>query len=242
MIDGSNTDAVIGVDNTNNAAIVAENVDNAATDAEYIDNDAINAENTDNMAINADNTSNAATDGKKSDDAAMSDDNTDNSTLSDNNTDDATTGNGNTENTTTGETSMVEIPSPLHYDRKTKDPNKVKTSKSCTPIMLEPSEPSIGDPPPNEIATVMASGHAFDPTDVCIYEFLIQGRPNPLDLEGIEEDHLLEIQQNIQDKLKQRDEERERNITKRMKQYEEKYDFINKALRKCSTDNRNDQD
>ena len=30
--------------------------------------------------------------------------------------------------------------------------------------------------------------------------------------------------------MKQRDEERERNITKRMKQYEEKYDFINKPL------------
>ena len=63
-----------------------------------------------------------------------------------------------------------------------------------------------------------------------MYEFLIQGAPNPLDLEGIEEDQLLEIQQKLQDKLKQRDEERERNITKRMKQYEEKYDFINKAL------------
>ena len=34
----------------------------------------------------------------------------------------------------------------------------------------------------------------------------------------------------MQDKLKQRDEEREKNITKRMKQYEQKYDFINKAL------------
>ena len=30
--------------------------------------------------------------------------------------------------------------------------------------------------------------------------------------------------------MKQKDEERERNITKRMKQYEEKYDFNNKAL------------
>ena len=30
--------------------------------------------------------------------------------------------------------------------------------------------------------------------------------------------------------MKQRDEEREKNITKRMKQYKEKYDFINKAL------------
>ena len=85
------------------------------------------------------------------------------------------------------------------------------------PIMVEPS---IGDPLPDEIATAKARGHTFDPTDVHIYEFLIQGTPNPLDLEGIEENQLLEIQWNIQDKLKQRDEERERNITKRMKQYE----------------------
>ena len=34
----------------------------------------------------------------------------------------------------------------------------------------------------------------------------------------------------IEDKLKQRDSEREKNITKRMEQYEQKYDFINKAL------------
>ena len=75
----------------------------------------------------------------------------------------------------------------------------------------------------------MACGHAFDPTAVHVFEFFIQGTPNPKDLEGVE-DQLLEIQQTIQDRLKERDEERERNITKRMKQYEEKYDFINKAL------------
>ena len=121
-------------------------------------------------------------------------------------------GDGDTENTATGETSMIDIPSPIHYGRKTTDPSRVKTSKRCTPIMVEPSEPSICDPPPDEIATATVSGHAFDPTDVCMYEYLIQGAPNPLDLEGIEEDQLLEIQQNIQDKLKQRDEERERNL------------------------------
>ena len=92
------------------------------------------------------------------------------------------------------------------------------------------AEPSTGDPLPDDYATVKATGHTVDLTDVRTCEFLIQGTPNPHDLEGIEEDQLLEIQQNIQDKLKQRDEERERNITKRMKQYEEKYDFINKAL------------
>ena len=181
MIDGSNTDTIIVVDNTNNAAIAAENVDNTATDAE----------NTDDAAINADNTSNAATDGKKLDNAAMSNNNTDNATMSDSNTENATTGDGNTDNTTTGDTSTVDIPSPLHYGRKTKDPSKIKTSKKYTPIMVEPS---IGDPHPDEITTVKASGHTFDPTDVRIYEFLIQGTPNPLDLEGIEEDQLSEIQ------------------------------------------------
>ena len=184
LIDGSNTDTVMGVENPDNTAIAAENADNAATDAE----------NTDNVAMNADNISNAATDGKKSDNTAMSDDNTDNTAMSNNNTDDTITGDGNTENTTTDETSMVDVPSPLHYGRKIKDLSKVKTSKRHTPIMVEPSEPSIGDPPPNEITAVMASGHTFDPTDVCIYEFLIQGAPNPLDLEGIGEDQLLEIQ------------------------------------------------
>ena len=170
MIDGSNTDTVINVGNTDNTAINAENVDN----------DAINAENTDNAPINA-YTSNASTDGKKSNDVTMSNDNTDNATMSDINTDDITT----------GEISTVEVPSLLCYGRKTKNPSKVKTSKKHTPIMIKPS---IGDPLPNEIVTVKVSGHAFDPNDVCIYEFLIQGAPNLLDLEGIGEDQLLEIQ------------------------------------------------
>ena len=66
--------------------------------------------------------------------------------------------------------------------------------------------------------------------EIDIFEFFITGVPNPPILEGIEEEKLLKIQKNIQDTLKERDAERERNITKRMKKYEQKYDFINKAL------------
>ena len=153
----------------NNIAIAAENVDNAAT----------NAENIDIASINADNISNAATDSEKSEDVVMSDDNTDNAAMSNNNTDDAVAGDGNTENTTTGKTSMVDVPSPLLYSRKTTDPSKLKTSKRHIPIMVKPSEPSIGDPPSDETATVTASSHAFDLTDVHVYEFFIQGTPNP---------------------------------------------------------------
>ena len=198
-----NTDADMGDANTN-AAKDVDNIDNAAKDAENADNDAINAENsnnaptdasnTDNAATDSEKSDNAATDGEKSDNAAMSNDNTDNTVMSDNNTDDATTGDGNTENTITGETTMVDEPSPLCYGRNKKDPGKVKTSKKHILIMVEPSEPSIGDPPPNEIATMMRSSHTFDPTDVRIYEFLIQGASNLLDIEGVEEDQLLEIQ------------------------------------------------
>ena len=39
-----------------------------------------------------------------------------------------------------------------------------------------------------------ASGHIFYLSDVHTNEFLIQGAPNPHELEGIEEDQLLEIQ------------------------------------------------
>ena len=43
-------------------------------------------------------------------------------------------------------------------------------------------------------ATKTAKGHAFDPTDMRIYEFFIQGALNTKDLEGVEEDQLLDIQ------------------------------------------------
>ena len=88
----------------------------------------------------------------------------------------------------------------------------------------------MGNPPADKDTTGKVKGHAFDPTNVQVYEFFIQGVPNPKDLEDVEEDQLLEIQRTIQEKLRERDAERERNITKRMQQYEEKYDFINKAL------------
>ena len=96
----------------------------------------------------------------------MSNDNTDNATTGNGNTDNTTTGDGNTHNTTTNDTSMVDVPSPLCYGRKMKDPSKVKTSKKHMSIIVEPS---IGDPLSIEITTAKVTGHTFDPTDVHIY-------------------------------------------------------------------------
>ena len=204
LINGSDTDIIIGVENTDNTTIAAENADNPATDTENTDNDVPNAENTDNAAINADKTSNTATDSKKSDDLAMSNDNIDNTAMSDENTDsammsnfntnDTILGDGNIENIVKGETSAKDVPLSLLYGRKTTDPSRVKTSKRHVPIRVKPSEPSIDDPPPDKITTVTAKGHAFDPTDVQVYEFFIQGAPNLKNLEGVEEDQFLDIQ------------------------------------------------
>ena len=159
----------------------------------------------------------------------MSDDNEDNAAMSDKNNHEARSGN-DAENVAPGETSTDDVPSPLLYGRKTTDPSKDKTSRKCRPVRVKPLESSMDDPPADKNATGKVKDHAFDPTDDQVYEFFIQGAPNPKDLEGVEEDQLLHIQRTIQEKLKERDAERERNITKRMKQNEQKYDFINKAL------------
>ena len=63
-----------------------------------------------------------------------------------------------------------------------------------------------------------------------IHGFFFEGEPNPKDLEGVKEDKILEIHRTFQQKLKERDAERGRNITKKIQEYEQKYDFINKAL------------
>ena len=181
LINGSNADTIIGVDNIDNIEIVTENVPNTATNAVNIDIVSINADNIINAEIDNEKSEDVVMSNDNTDHAAISDNNIDNAAISDNNIDDTALGDGNTENTVMDETSTEDVPSPLLYGRKTTDPSKVKTSKKHIPIWVEPSEPSIGDPPPDEITTETVKGHAFDPTDVRVYEFFIQGIPNPKD-------------------------------------------------------------
>ena len=65
-----------------------------------------------------------------------------------------------------------------------------------------------------------------------IYEFVFEGLPNLPDLESVDEDRLFELQRNVQDQLCKRDEERERNIIKRVKEFEKTFDFVNSHLLK----------
>ena len=68
--------------------------------------------------------------------------------------------------------------------------------------------------------------------DIRIFEFVFKGLPNPPDLLGMDEDRLLELQNAVQEQLHKRDEERERNITKRVQEFEKTFDFVNSHLLK----------
>ena len=68
--------------------------------------------------------------------------------------------------------------------------------------------------------------------DIGIFEFIFHGLLNPPDLEGMDEDRLRELQNVVQEQLHQRDEERERNITKRVQEFEKTLDFVNSHLLK----------
>ena len=55
--------------------------------------------------------------------------------------------------------------------------------------------------------------------DIGVFEFTFQGLPEPPELEGVDKDRLRELQNAVQEQLHQRDEERERNITKRVQEF-----------------------
>ena len=54
------------------------------------------------------------------------------------------------------------------------------------------------------------------------HAFFLEGEPEGKELESIEEEKLLEIHRAFQQKLKERDAEREKNITKKIQEYEQK--------------------
>ena len=68
--------------------------------------------------------------------------------------------------------------------------------------------------------------------DIGIFEFIFKGLPELPELGGIDEDRLKELQNAVQEQLHKRDKERERNITKRVQEFEKSFHFINSHLLK----------
>ena len=126
------------------------------------------------------------------------------------------------------------------YKKATKDIQIKKSHKKGTEAKnAEKGKPDtlLGDPVANTttgIAKAKGKGQKdkIGMDDIEIFEFIFQGLPEPPELEGIDEDRLRELQNAIQEQLCQGDEERERNIAKRVQEFEKTFDFVNSHLLK----------
>ena len=91
----------------------------------------------------------------------------------------------------------------------------------------------LGDPVANTTTGIgKGQNDKIGIDNIGIFEFIFHGLPELPELEGIDEDRLRELQNAIQEQLHQRDEERERNITKRVQEFEKTFDFVNSHLLK----------
>ena len=126
------------------------------------------------------------------------------------------------------------------YKKATKNIQIKKShKKGIEAINAEKGKPDtlLGDPVVNtatgtDKAKEKEQKDKIDINDIGIFEFIFRGLPELPELEGIDEDRLRELQNAIQEQLCQRDEERERNITKRVQEFEKTFDFVNSHLLK----------
>ena len=126
------------------------------------------------------------------------------------------------------------------YKKATKDIQIKKSCKKGTEaINAQKGKPDtlLGDPVANtatgiEKAKEIGQKDKIGIDDIGIFEFIFKGLPEPPELEGVDEDKLRELQNAVQEQLHKRDEERERNITKRVQEFEKTFDFVNSHLLK----------
>ena len=126
------------------------------------------------------------------------------------------------------------------YKKATKDIQIKKSCKKGTEAKnAEKGKPDtlLGDPVANTTtgtakAKEKGQKDKIGIDDIGVFEFIFQGLPEPPELEGVDEDRLRELQHTVQAQLCQRDEERERNIPKRVLEFEKTFDFVNSHLLK----------
>ena len=106
------------------------------------------------------------------------------------------------------EKAQIEALIEKHRSHTPKTPDKVNTSGTGKNANIDSQEGTEKVKPPHKKAT------------------------NPPELEGVDEDRLREIQNAVQEQLHQRDEERERNITKKVQEFKKIFDFVNSHLLK----------
>ena len=126
------------------------------------------------------------------------------------------------------------------YKKATKDIQIKKLCKrgtEATNAKKGKADTLLGDPVANtttgiEKAKEKGQKDKIGIDDIGIFEFIFKSLPEPPELEAVDEDRLKELQNAIQEQLRKRDEERERNITKRVQEFKKTFDFVNSHLLK----------
>ena len=126
------------------------------------------------------------------------------------------------------------------YKKATKDIQFKKSHKKgteATNAETGKADTLLGDPMANTTTCIekekeKGQKDKIGIDDIGIFEFIFKGLPEPPELEGVDEDRLRDLQNAIQEQLRKRDEERERNITKRVQEFEKTFDFVNSHLLK----------
>ena len=129
------------------------------------------------------------------------------------------------------------------YKKATKDIQIKKSRKKGTEAINAEkgkSDTLLGDPVANtatgkEKAKEKGQKDQIGIDDIGIFEFIFKGLPEPPELEGVDEDRLRELQNAVHEQLCKRDKERERNITKRVQEFEKTFDFVNSHLKGVAT-------
>ena len=70
------------------------------------------------------------------------------------------------------------------------------------------------------------------PDKIGFYTFFLEGQGNAPDLMGVDDDQLLVIQNDLRERLKARDEARERVVTRKLHELEQKHEFANSKFLK----------
>ena len=71
------------------------------------------------------------------------------------------------------------------------------------------------------------SEYAVGPDEIGFYTFFLEGQGNLPELMGIEDDQFLAIQNDLCERLKARDEARERAVSNKLHKLEQKHEFAN---------------
>ena len=118
------------------------------------------------------------------------------------------------------------------YKKATKDIQIKKSHKKgteATNAITGKVDTLLGDPVANTATSIekekeKGQKDKIGIDDIGIFEFIFKGLPELPELEGVDEDRLRDLQNAVQEQLHKRDEERERNITKRVQEFEKTFD------------------